>query len=87
MARGVCLLFGSDIGLATTGYAEPAPATGVTSPIAWWALCHRDAQRTLVSCGGKIEHPGLGRIEMQKAVTEEVLNELVSYLKKIRKSG
>src|ERR1044071_5239810 len=28
MARGVCRLFGSDLGLATTGYAEPSPTEG-----------------------------------------------------------
>src|SRR5688572_2412301 len=28
MALGVCRLFGADVGVATTGYAEPAPADG-----------------------------------------------------------
>src|SRR5438045_4062744 len=28
MARGVCALFGSDLGVATTGYAEPSLAEG-----------------------------------------------------------
>lgn len=47
MARGVCELFGSDLGVATTGYAErspadgPAPDEGVAEPFAWWAIAHR----------------------------------------------
>ena len=41
MARGACRLFGSDLGMATTGYAEPAPEQGVIEPFAWWALAHR----------------------------------------------
>ena len=31
MARGACQLFGSDLGLATTGYAEPSAKAGVAA--------------------------------------------------------
>jgi nicotinamide-nucleotide amidase len=41
MARGACGLFDSDLGVATTGYAEPSPEAGVPEPFAWWALAHR----------------------------------------------
>ena len=34
MARGVCALFGSELGLATTGYAEPAPGVPVQELVA-----------------------------------------------------
>jgi nicotinamide-nucleotide amidase len=62
MARGACALFGSDLALATTGYAEPfdwaqgrISAEGpvlsqvegnVTAPFAWWALAHRQGSRS-----------------------------------------
>ena len=38
MALGVCILFGADVGVATTGYAEPSPADGIVEPFAWWAV-------------------------------------------------
>ena len=38
MARGVCRLFDADLGVATTGYAEPDPARGVTTSFAWVAV-------------------------------------------------
>ena len=38
MARGACVLFGSEVGVATTGYAERSPADGVAEPFAWWAV-------------------------------------------------
>src|SRR3954469_9314645 len=40
MARGVCGFFGSDLGLATTGYAEPSTKPKIDEPFAWWALAH-----------------------------------------------
>ena len=41
MARGACALFDSDLGVATTGYAEPSEVDGVAEPFAWWALARR----------------------------------------------
>jgi nicotinamide-nucleotide amidase len=38
MARGAAKLFGAGVGLATTGYAEPDAARGVTEPFAWVAV-------------------------------------------------
>lgn len=78
MARGVCALFGSDLGLATTGYAEPAPAQGVAAPFAWWALHDR---RTGAERHGRIERPGAARVEMQEAVAETVITALIDYLR------
>src|SRR5688572_5086437 len=48
MASGVCALFGSDLGIATTGYAEPSPADGVSDPFAWWAVAHRRRGRAAI---------------------------------------
>ena len=37
MAVGACELFGADVALATTGYAEPSVEWAVKEPFAWWA--------------------------------------------------
>ncbi len=39
MAAGALKLFDADVAIATTGYAEPAPAAGVAEPFAWIAVC------------------------------------------------
>ena len=87
MARGACDLFGSDLAVATTGYAEPAPADGVTQPFAWWALAHRARRggKFLAVRSGRVECPGAKRIEAQQIVAEAVLAELVAYLRDVRR--
>ncbi|PTX98443.1 CinA family protein [Opitutus sp. ER46] len=80
MARGVCELFGSDLGVATTGYAEPSPTDGVEQPFAWWALAHRQPRGRFVLRSGRVECPGAKRAEAQEIVAAAVLAELVSYL-------
>jgi nicotinamide-nucleotide amidase len=95
MALGVCALFGSELGLATTGYAEPfTSSTGtttgsvtpasVTQPFAFWALAHElgGGRRTLRH--GRVDCPGAGRPEVQERVAEVVVAELVSYLRALR---
>jgi nicotinamide-nucleotide amidase len=86
MARGVCRLFGSDLGVATTGYAEPAPADGVRDPYAYWALAHRRRGRAgfVGVRSGRIECPGAKRMEVQTIVAEAVVAELVEYLRQLR---
>jgi nicotinamide-nucleotide amidase len=84
MARGACAFFGSDLALATTGYAEPAPDRGVIQPQAYWALAHRRADNTLVLHHGRVERPGATRVAMQEAVADAALTALVSYLRKLR---
>lgn len=81
MAQGACELFGADIGVATTGYAEPSRADGIKTPMAWWALCHvrRGGREEIVS--GQIEMPGATRIQAQERVTQEVLRQLAAYLR------
>jgi nicotinamide-nucleotide amidase len=81
MARGVCVLFGSRLGAATTGYAEPAPASGVTVPHAYWAIALRTAGGDFTVTSGRAEFPGLGRVDVQKAVTEAAHAALVGFLR------
>jgi nicotinamide-nucleotide amidase len=95
MARGACALFGSELGLATTGYAEPftgavastagsvTPAS-VTQPFAFWALAHElgGGRRTLRH--GRVDCPGAGRTQVQERVAEVVIAELVIYLRTLR---
>jgi nicotinamide-nucleotide amidase len=82
MARGVCALFGSELGLATTGYAEPA--AGVPQPFAWWALAHEPAGGKRVVRSGRVECPGATRVEVQQKVAEAVVKVLVNYLRDLR---
>ena len=88
MARGACELFGSDLALATTGYAEPSPEHGASQPFAWCALVHRqDADRDLVVHATRIDCPGLGRVAVQQRVADAALESLVSYLRELRRTG
>ncbi|MDD2763251.1 MAG: CinA family protein [Opitutaceae bacterium] len=84
MARGACAFFGSDLALATTGYAEPAPERGVTHPLAYWALAHRRTDNSLLLRHGRVERPGATRVEMQEAVVGAALATLLSYLRELR---
>jgi len=83
MAAGACQLFGADLAVATTGYAEPAPKQRVRTPHAWWALCHRHRGAAVI-LSGLIEVPGADRVTVQERVAETVLVELVNYLRERR---
>lgn len=84
MAVGAAKLFGSDLTVATTGYAEPAPKRKVRTPHAWWALCHRHRSGTAMMLSGFVEVPGADRVTVQTRVAEAVLTELVGYLREVR---
>ena len=86
MARGACALFKSDVGLATTGYAESSPDDGVADPFAWWALAHRCRGKFVTVRHGRVECPGATRVDAQMIVADAVLTELVVYLNEIRAS-
>jgi nicotinamide-nucleotide amidase len=80
MASGACELFGSDIGVATTGYAEPSRDDGVADPFAWWALAHRRRGKFVAVRSGRVECPGASRIDAQIMVADAVVAELIAYL-------
>lgn len=85
MARGVCRLFGADVGIATTGYAEPSAERGVNVPYAWWALAVRarsDGAFTLWH--GRVECAGASRVQAQTQVADAAVAELVARLQTMR---
>lgn len=85
MALGACELFGADLGLATTGYAQPNKARGVKVPFAWWAICHRRRGGQAAVWSGRVEVPGAARTDVQARVAAAVLRELVAYLAEARR--
>ena len=84
MAKGVCALFDADLGVATTGYAEPSPKNRVAAPFAWWALAHRRRGKFRPILIGRVECFGARRIETQGMVADAVVTELVAYLDRLR---
>jgi len=81
MATGAAALFGADVAVATTGYAEPSPALAVKVPMAWWALCHRGRGGRTMMVSGLLEMPGATRVQAQERVAAEVLERLAAYLR------
>lgn len=84
MAAGAVNLFGADLAVATTGYAEPEPARKVKVPHAWWALCHRHKGGAAMILSGLIEAPNAVRVGVQGRVADAVIEELVKYLREVR---
>jgi nicotinamide-nucleotide amidase len=84
MALGVCDLFGADLGVATTGYAQPNRVRGVKVPFAWWAICHGRRGGRAAVWSGRVEVPDAERTEVQARVAATVLRELVAYLREAR---
>lgn len=80
MALGACRLFGSELGLATTGYAEPSAAQGVAEPFAFWALAYVRPRKKPVLAGGRVECVGARRNEAQRWIAAAALGELVVWL-------
>lgn len=84
MARGACELFGSDLGVATTGYAEPSAKDRVTTPFAWWAVAHRGRGGKFAMRHGRVECPGEPRVDVQKMVAAAAIAELIDFLRGLR---
>jgi nicotinamide-nucleotide amidase len=82
MARGVSELFRCDIGIGTTGYAEPSPAYGVDRPFAHYAIwgrgrCSKDG----VIATDIVDGGHASRNEMQLLVAERALSRLLEHLR------
>ena len=87
MACGACALFGADLALATTGYAEPAARAGATEPGIFWALCHRRADGVAVRRGGWQVFPGAARGTAQEQAARAAYTALTEYLQEYRTRG
>jgi nicotinamide-nucleotide amidase len=85
MAQGAAALFGADLAVATTGYAQPDRARRIAVPVAWWALCHRRPRGRAVIISGCLTLPGAKRVAVQERVAAEVLAQLVAYLREWRR--
>jgi|SRR5947209_6166135 len=85
MALGVCSLFGSELGIGTTGYAEPAPDLGICAPMAWWAICHIHQNKEPLIFSARIELPDFKRVETQEEVAHIVSIALTEYLQSMKK--
>lgn len=84
MARGVCVLFNADLGIATTGYAEPNAKWRADHPHAFWAVARRDTQFAHPVQSGRIDCPGATRAEAQDRICEAVLAEFLRLLGDLR---
>ncbi len=80
MAQGVCNAFSADIGIATTGYAEPYPEQNVLNPFAYIAICVKTADDFKTVYQEKTEGKGLNRGEMQNFISTTALHALRDYL-------
>ena len=78
MAIGVCRLFGSDFGVATTGYAEPQNERAITEPYAHIAVVSGMSDRMLFE--GVFRGPRLTRQKMQIATAGFALSALAEVL-------
>jgi nicotinamide-nucleotide amidase len=81
MARGACVLFKADVGVATTGYAEPSAEWKVKAPFAWWALARRGPRGGFAFSSGRVDCPGLPRVEVQERVARAAFDALAAWLR------
>ena len=84
MAVGALKLFRTDLAVATTGYAEPSPADGVTLPHAWWAVAWKRGRGRPRVRHGFVECLGARRTDVQAIGAEAVLTELAAWLREER---
>jgi nicotinamide-nucleotide amidase len=81
MARGACVLFGADLGVATTGYAEASAEWHVAEPFAWWGLARRQPGGDFAVASGRVDCAGLSRTEAQERAAGGAYDALVAWLR------
>ena len=80
MAEGVAKLFGADIGISTTGYAEPNREGGILVPQAWVGLCFEgECHSAQVVLDEDFALPGMREVA-QKEITHQATRFLLSHL-------
>jgi nicotinamide-nucleotide amidase len=80
MAKGVCRMFGAEVGVATTGYAEASKERAVAAPFGWWALARRRGDGSFAVRSGRIDCPGSGRVAAQERIAQAAVAALVGWL-------
>ena len=86
MAQGACELFGADVAVATTGYAEPDDNFKVSEPFAWWAVSIRTGD-AFALWSERVAFPDYAREEVQGAVAEAAIKGLVAVVQGIREGA
>jgi len=81
MARGVCELFNTQIGVSTTGYAEPSEEMGVEQPFAFFCIWNNATRMELEN--QRVILDGGSRTENQEMITEIVIDQLTQTLGEI----
>ena len=78
MAEGVCSAFGSDVGVATTGFAEPSDDLGVEIPYAYIGVSMNGGDQIAII---KVTGGQLNRNEMRRHVADEAMKLLLEQVK------
>jgi PncC family amidohydrolase len=79
MAVGACKLFGTSIGISSTGYAGPYPEAGIDHAFAY--VCVYNAHTNTFLIQEKYQsHWEMTRIQMQQIVAEFVLEKLCTMI-------
>ena len=100
MARGAAALFGADMGVATTGFAEPTGSSlkvarlegrksdtaerEMAEPFAFWAVAWRESGGAWGTRTGQVVCLGVERTAAQALVADVVLAELRAQLRAMR---
>jgi nicotinamide-nucleotide amidase len=84
MARGACALFGTDLGVGTTGYAEADPAAGIAEPFAWWGLARRLPGGAFEVRSSRVDASGASRAGAQDAAAAAAFAALLAWVRALR---
>ncbi len=82
MATNVSRIFGANIGIGTTGYAEPYPEENVQRPFGFYAIyLDLKSEEKPILIGNKVQVNGLDRNLTRQYFADAVLGRLILLLK------